>query len=54
MRRAFVAAFSQLHRRISLFVCLQLAQLDAMATPQPGALAAGPCSRHSSQRRDLA
>ncbi len=30
-RRAFVAAFSQLHRRISLFVSLPLAKLDAMA-----------------------
>jgi arsenate reductase (thioredoxin) len=31
MRRAFVAAFSQLHRRISLFVSLPLAKLDGMA-----------------------
>ena len=30
-RRAFVAAFSQLHRRISLFVSLPLAKLDGMA-----------------------
>jgi arsenate reductase (thioredoxin) len=30
-RRAFVAAFSQLHRRISLFVSLPLARLDGMA-----------------------
>jgi arsenate reductase (thioredoxin) len=34
MRRAFVAAFSQLHRRISLFVSLPLAKLDGMAIKQ--------------------
>jgi arsenate reductase (thioredoxin) len=30
-RRAFVAGFAQLHRRISLFVSLPLAKLDGMA-----------------------
>lgn len=30
-RRAFLTAFTQLHRRISLFTCLPLGKLDAMA-----------------------
>jgi len=30
-RRAFLTAFTQLHRRISLFTCLPFAKLDAMA-----------------------
>lgn len=30
-RKAFLTAFTQLHRRISLFTCLPFAKLDAMA-----------------------